>query len=758
VDLDRAQENLTHGNSGGRNAKALMTRRRLPILGLLLSMIALLGVGRADAHGSQPRATEPPPVASLEPAATAKLWRHLVATKARRAHAEAGCRPLRAVFYAATDYLRLATKLAENASPCAQYYVFIPSIVGNRTQPRPNAAPRIRALGSNFHAMAEIQFTAWSRWVTSTGSSWYVAGTTARENMAAAGYDVSKGDTWAMNEASTAVRRNTGNARANLREFLRGLYTGAGTQPTRGDVLIVGVGQQTSDVSLYQTNLQSWLADSAFWTDVSAYVSDWSQETYGDVRLWAVPNAPREVRRDYLNDYLQHELVLANAGPSTIDTARTFLQTAYSPLANAAWERESGYGWTMVSSDQMASYVSAQVDALRAYSATTGQAQDHWGFAWAPRNASGASASDFAAQTGQILDRLGAAIRDSADAVDPEDLGSAACGPSGQNVWCVGDLEGAHFNEAWKSFRTWTQPVLAFASAPQTIPAGTPSAPISLALESSSGHPTTTPTPLTVTVTSSSPQGTFSTSPSGPWSPTLSLTIAAGSGTSGSFYYLDTRAGSQVLTASAAGFTNATQTETITPGPAISLTVTPASSSVRARETRKLVASGRDSFGNLFPVSATWSLSPGKLGTIAPRTGSTTTFTALRTLGDGTITAALGSNAATLSASAALHVTAGRLRIGSITYRGKGVALVTVRTLDVAGRPISHASVSALVRRNGKPQVTARATTGAGGRAVFRVPVRKGGCFTTRITKVSAAGFAWDGRTPPNRYCRPRST
>jgi hypothetical protein len=81
-----------------------------------------------------------------------------------------------------------------------------------------------------------------------------------------------------------------------------------------------------------------------------------------------------------------------------------------------------------------------------------------------------------------------------------------------------------------------------------------------------------------------------------------------------------------------------------------------------------------------------------------------------------------------------------------------------VRTLDVADRPISHASVSALVRRNGKPQVTARATTGAGGRAVFRVPVRKGGCFTTRITKVSAAGFAWDGRTPPNRYCRPRFT
>jgi hypothetical protein len=725
------------------------------LFGLSVSVAVFLGAGATHAGGQgRPRA-EPPPVASLEPAATAKLWRHLVSTRARRARAEAGCRPLRAVFYAATDYLRLATKLAENGSPCAQYYIFIPSIVGNRTQPRPNAAGRIRALGSNFHAMAEIQFSAWTNWVTSTGSSWYVAGTTARERMAAAGFDVSKGDTWAMNEASTAVRRNTGNARANLREFLRGLYEGDGTQPTRGDLLIVGVGQQTTDVSLYQGNLQSWFSDSAFWTDVSTYVSDWSQETYGDVRLWAVPNAPREVRRDYLNDYLQHQLVLANAGPSTIDTARTFLQSAYSPLANAAWERESGYGWTMVSSDQMADYVSAQVDALRYFSATTGQATDHWGFAWAPRNASGASASDFAAQTGQILDRLGAAIRDSANAVDPEDPGGGACGPSGQNVWCVGDLDGAHFNEAWKSFRTWTQPVLTFASAPQTIPAGAPSAAMSVALNTSAGRPTTTPNPLTVTLASSSPRGTFSTSPAGPWSPTLSLTVAAGTGITGAFYYLDTRAGTPALTATAPGFTNATQTETITPGRAVSLTVKPASSNVRARETRKLLASGRDTFGNLFPVSATWSLAPGKIGTIAPRTGSTTTFTALRALGTGTITASIGSNSATVSATAALNVTAGRLRIGPITYRGKGVVFVSVRALDTAGRPISHARVSALVRRNGRRHAAGRATTGAGGRAVFRMPLRKGGCLSTKITKVTAAGFAWDGRTPANRYCRP---
>ena len=35
--------------------------------------------------------------------------------------------------------------------------------------------------------------------------------------MAATGYDVTAGDTWALNELSSAVRQGTGNARANMR-------------------------------------------------------------------------------------------------------------------------------------------------------------------------------------------------------------------------------------------------------------------------------------------------------------------------------------------------------------------------------------------------------------------------------------------------------------------------------------------------------------------------------------------------------------
>ena len=388
------------------------------------------------------------------------------------------------MFYAASDWLRLATKLAASRSPCAEYSISVPPLVADKTQFRRDQASRIRALGPNFHALAEIHFTTWSRWVTGTGSSWHTAGVTARQHMAEAGYDVSRGDSWALNELTSAVRRGDGNARANIREFVRGLYEGDGTRPTRGAVLVIGFGQRTGDVSVYQNTLQSWLADSAFWTDMTTYVSDWSQEVYGDIRAHAVPGVPTSARREYLNDYLQHKLVLAGAGPAEIEPARAFLREAYSPLANGAWPRETAWGWTMVPFEQMAAYMSAQVNALRYFSATTAQPQDHWGFAWAPRNTTGASQGDFANQTGAILDRLAAAIRDSGDVVEPENPGSGACGPG--ETLCALDLTEARHNEAWRSFRAWALSTLSIGPvAPTRVIAGVASAPLELTLASS---------------------------------------------------------------------------------------------------------------------------------------------------------------------------------------------------------------------------------------------------------------------------------
>src|SRR5262245_6811864 len=304
---------------------------RARIWWVLLAVATVLLTGSVAGRAAAPAAPAPVPVVpSLEPAKTDALSRSLV-RQTRHLRTQAGWRPLRGGFSAATDWLRLATKLAASASPCASYYISIPPVVGDKTTLRPDQAGRIRALSQNFHAVAEIHWTSWSKWVTANQTTWYAAGVEARRRMAQAGYDIQAGDTWAGNEFPSTVRSHSGTARANARELVRGLFEGDGSRTARGVVFTVGIGQATTNVSTYQQNLQNWLADVAFWTDMSAYVSDWSQEVYGDFRRYAVPGAPITLRRDYLNDYLQHPVVVARAGPSTIEPARTYLQSTLTP-------------------------------------------------------------------------------------------------------------------------------------------------------------------------------------------------------------------------------------------------------------------------------------------------------------------------------------------------------------------------------------------------------------------------------------------
>ena len=182
-------------------------------LRLAVMLLAALALSGSVARATSSDGTREVPVPSLEPKKTAAEWRALTREQPRARTAQAACRPLRAVFYAASDWLRLATKLRASASPCAEYYVSVPPIVADKTTFRRDQAQRIRALGPNFHALAEVHFTTWNRWVASTGSSWHTAGVTARQRMAEAGYDVGLGDSWMLNELNSAVRRGDGSAR-----------------------------------------------------------------------------------------------------------------------------------------------------------------------------------------------------------------------------------------------------------------------------------------------------------------------------------------------------------------------------------------------------------------------------------------------------------------------------------------------------------------------------------------------------------------
>jgi hypothetical protein len=683
-------------------------------------VVAVLALGLAVAGSAL---AAPKPVPSLQPAATAKLWKQLVrAQKTRHPGLTRDCRPLRAVFYTSTDWLRLATKLAANASPCAQYFISIPPLAADKTAFRYDQPWRIRALGPSFHALAEINYTGWSAWVTANGGSWYAAGQEARRRMAANGFDVAAGDSWAVNEASSAVRAGTGSARQNLRDLVRGLYEGDGTVPqVKGAVFITGIGQQTSPLGTYKANLQSWYADTPFWTDMSAYVGDWSQEVYGDVRSYAVAGAPPTTRRDELNAYLQHPLSLANAGPAEITTAQSFLRSAYSPLANSAWAYDAAFGWTAVAFDQMQDYVSAQADAL-------GSAGGHLGFAWALKNLTGLSSTDFATQTGAIADRLAAALHDTATACD------GTCGLA---------LDGAAFNEGWKDFAAWSQPALAFATGPLTLTAGA-AAPLTVQLQVA-GVARPESQPVTLALSSSSADGGFSTGPDGPWTSTLSLTVPAGS-TDTSVYYRDTKAGTATVTA--AGHGTATQTETVVAADAATVQVSPASASVASGSTVTFTAAARDAYGNAVTTAPSWTAAG---GTVSPGVGASTTFTAGAT-DSATVTATIG----TASASAAVTVTVPKVRVTSIAYEvSYGRLRITFTVRSGSGGPVAGANLAFAVTRNGGLYASGSAVTESTGTATVTISsALPSGCYVTAMKSVFASGFAWDGVTPANGYCR----
>lgn len=188
-------------------------------------------------------------------------------------------------------------------------------------------------------------------------------------------------------------------------------------------------------------------------------------------------------------------------------------------------------------------------------------------------------------------------------------------------------------------YRCATEPTLQFASGPQTLQAGSPSSALSLRLSEPAGSG------VMVTVNSNASSGHFSTSPGGPWASTIDLPVAAGATMTGDFYYQDTKAATPTLTATAPGYSSATQSETVTAAALATLTITPSSIQTRVGSSVGLQAAGTDAYGNPVTVSPSWSVAP-NLGTFAPTNGSRTTFTAT-TAGSGTITAAANNQTAT---------------------------------------------------------------------------------------------------------------
>ncbi|MGE5689436.1 MAG: hypothetical protein ACM33B_02660 [Pseudomonadota bacterium] len=370
------------------------------------------------------------------------------------------CRLVSTVFfYTSTDWVRLAETMAAEASPCADYYFSIPALANDKTELRGPLQPElIRALGPRFHAVAEIHFTGWSGWVNAApGRTWCAAGVEARRRMEDKNYRVSLGDTWSINELTSAVRQGAGNARRNAQEFIRCLYDGGdgSVTPNAGNVFIVGLGQGTTPTTVYKENLKRWFADAPFWQEMARSVRWWGQEVYGSPRYTLVPETSRNERSRSLSDYLYGVANLAESGPDEIAPARSFLRAAHYPLGSAAWRYASGFGFTEVPLETMQQFTSFEEYSMRHTLGSRPQtASPYVGYAWSLRNANPVQpASVFTAETLALAQRVAAAIR-----FTLAQGGSAppgACGPPGEHVWCAGAWEGATFNAEWALLTFW---------------------------------------------------------------------------------------------------------------------------------------------------------------------------------------------------------------------------------------------------------------------------------------------------------------
>ena len=179
------------------------------------------------------------------------------------------------IFWGGAQWLVLAEALAADPSPCAEHSVTIPPTNNDRTVLMPIARfNEVRALG--ITPVAEI------RWTSATGPgangssrtpgrTFYMAGVTARRRMAQRGLNVEAGETWAFNELTPEVLAGAPGARAEVLEFLRGLYDGdPGMPKARGIVFNIGIPSTAgaAEVAAYKAGLQAWLADESFWAEI----------------------------------------------------------------------------------------------------------------------------------------------------------------------------------------------------------------------------------------------------------------------------------------------------------------------------------------------------------------------------------------------------------------------------------------------------------------------------------------------------------
>jgi hypothetical protein len=306
---------------------------------------------------------------------------------------------------------------------------------------------------------------------------------------------------------------------------------------------------------------------------------------------------------------------------------------------------------------------------------------------------------------------------------------------------CSATIDGASAVTGWSTFTSWTPTAAVFTNPPATLTPGTPSNAFTLQLQTGTA-PTTLPVPLTLTVSSSSPTTTFSTGVSGPWTPTLTQTLAPGSA-GAVFYALDTGAGTPKFSVNLNGVVTS-QTETVGQ-PAAAVPEPPPTAHVAsaafAPQQGRLHVTLQVTDANGQPISARVS------------------FAVLH--GTSTFLTTVGQSGYAWDASSPTDIFCVHTlpaRVGAVSYGRKNRHLhVGVRVVDDSGHAV-RAFVSFKVLRGTKSYASASGRTKSDGWfAVTSGKKLAKGCYHTQVTAVAAHSFRWDHVTGSNHYCVARA-
>ncbi len=289
------------------------------------------------------------------------------------------------------------------------------------------------------------------------------------------------------------------------------------------------------------------------------------------------------------------------------------------------------------------------------------------------------------------------------------------------------------------AFSTSTAGSLTFSPSSESTVAGQVVGPLTVNLSSAAPS-----TGVTINLSSTS-GGSFSSSPTGSFTPTLQVSVGSNSSVSSSFYFEDTVAGSATVTASALGWNSAALPVTVGPGALATISLTPASATVAEGNTQVFSATGADAYGNVVSINPQWSTSI-STSSVSPTNGSSTTFTAGSTAATGVVTATVGG----VSDSASVTVTALTpmslsVTNASTTRKGPNYLTPLTATATTTGAvPVSGASATVSVYSGacstGTLVSTSSGTTASNGQFSFTFSSKKQGSYCALAT-ASKGGY-----------------